>query len=115
MALTFEGKKVGSVNVLTPNGKIVIGNEVTALREKVKELLQAGEKNILLNLANVHYIDSTGIGVLVGSFASIQVQGGMMKLCNLTGKVEDLMVITKLSTVFDAFKTEEEGINSFCA
>jgi anti-sigma B factor antagonist len=113
MALSFEAKKVGSVNVLAPSGKIVIGDEVTSLREKVKELLQAGEKNILLNMANVHYIDSTGIGALVGSFTTIRGQGGQMKLCNLTGKVEDLLVVTKLLTVFDIFKTEEEGIKSF--
>ncbi len=113
MALTFESKKVGTVSVLAPNGKIVIGDEVTSLREKVKGLLQAGEKSILLNLANVHYVDSTGIGALVGSFTTIRGQGGQMKLCNLSGKVEDLLVVTKLLTVFDVFKTEDEGVKSF--
>jgi anti-sigma B factor antagonist len=113
MALTFEAKKVGKVSVLAPNGKIVIGDEVTSLREKVKELLQSGEKDILLNLSNVNYVDSTGIGALVGSFTTIRGQGGQMKLCCLSGKVEDLLVVTKLLTVFDVFKTEDEAVNSF--
>ncbi len=113
MALTFESKKVGKVSVIAPNGKIVIGDEVTSLREKVKELLQAGEKNILLNLLNVNYVDSTGIGALVGSFTTIRGQGGQMKLCSLSSKVEDLLVVTKLLTVFDVFKNEEEAVKSF--
>jgi anti-sigma B factor antagonist len=113
MALNFESKKVGRVSVLAPSGKIVIGDEVTSLREKVKELLQSGEKNILLNMANVNYVDSTGIGALVGSFTTIRGQGGQMKLCVLSSKVEDLLVVTKLLTVFDVFKTEDEAIKSF--
>jgi anti-sigma B factor antagonist len=115
MALSFEAKKVGGVNVLTPAGKIVIGEEVTALREKIKDLLKAGEKNILLNMAGVSYVDSTGIGALVGSFTTIRSQGGQMKLANLVDKVQDILVVTKLLTVFDVFKNEEEAIKSFGA
>jgi anti-sigma B factor antagonist len=113
MALSFEMKKVGGVQVVSPAGKIVIGEEVTSLREKIKDLLKVGDKNILLNLAGVSYVDSTGIGALVGSFTTIRGQGGQMKLCNLADKVEDILVVTKLLTVFDVYKNEEEAIKSY--
>ncbi|PYV93209.1 MAG: anti-sigma factor antagonist [Acidobacteria bacterium] len=115
MAVTFETKKLGDVCVLSPQGKIVIGDEVAALREKIKELLQAGTKNILLNMAHVSYIDSTGVGALVGSFTSIRNQGGQMKLANLSQRVRDILLVTKLLTVFDVYDSEVEGTKSFAA
>jgi anti-sigma B factor antagonist len=115
MAVTFETKRVGDVAVLSPHGKIVIGEEVTALREKIKELVQAGNKNILLNMANVSYIDSTGVGALVGSFTTIRNQGGQMKLTNLSDRVRDILLVTKLLTVFDVYDNETEGTKSFAA
>ena len=115
MAVTFETKNLGNVCVLTPHGKIVIGDEVAALRDKIKGLLQAGSKNILLNMANISYIDSTGVGALVGSFTSIRNQGGQMKLANLSQRVRDILLVTKLLTVFDVYDSEVEGTKSFAA
>lgn len=113
MALSFDSKVVGKVCVLVPSGKIVIGDEVAALRERIKELLGQGHKNILLNLSNVSYIDSTGVGALVGSFTTIRNQGGQMKLTNLNQRVQDILLVTKLLTVFDVYDKEESGISSF--
>jgi|SRR2546429_2465769 len=115
MAVTFETKNLGNVCVLTPHGKIVIGDEVAALRDKIKGLLQAGSKNILLNMANISYIDSTGVGALVGAFTSIRNQGGQMKLANLSQRVKDILLVTKLLTVFDVYDSEVEGTRSFAA
>ena len=113
MALSFDSKTVGKVCVLIPNGKIVIGEEVAAVREKIKELLGQGNKNILLNFSNVSYIDSTGVGALVGSFTTIRNQGGQMKLTNLSQRVRDILLVTKLLTVFDVYEKEEDAIASF--
>ncbi|PYV39634.1 MAG: anti-sigma factor antagonist [Acidobacteria bacterium] len=115
MAVTFETKNLGNVCVLTPHGKIVIGDEVAALRDKIKGLLQAGSKNILLNMANISYIDSTGVGALVGAFTSIRNQGGQMKLANLSQRVKDILLVTKLLTVFDVYDSEVEGTRSIAA
>jgi anti-sigma B factor antagonist len=115
MAVTFETKNLGGVCVLSPQGKIVIGDEVAALREKIKGLLQQGTKNILLNMANISYIDSTGVGALVGAFTSIRNQGGQMKLANLSQRVKDILLVTKLLTVFDVYDNEVEGTKSFAA
>jgi anti-sigma B factor antagonist len=113
MSVTFETKVAGNVCVLTPHGRIVIGEEVTALREKIKGLLKDGTKNILLTLADVSYIDSTGVGALVGSFTTIRNQGGQMKLSNLSQRVRDILLVTKLLTVFDVYESETEGVKSF--
>lgn len=113
MAVTFETKVAGNVCVLTPHGKIVIGEEVTALREKIKELLKDGTRNVLFNLSDISYIDSTGVGALVGSFTTIRNQGGQMKLANLSQRVQDILLITKLLTVFDVFDSEAAGVKSF--
>ena len=115
MAVSFQTKNLGDVCVVSPEGKIVIGDEVGALREKIKELLEGGNKNILINLANVSYIDSTGVGALVGSFTTIRNQGGQMKLSNLSQRVRDILLVTKLLTVFDVYENETEGTKSFAA
>ena len=115
MAVSFQTKMTGDVCVLSPEGKIVIGDEVAALREKIKEVLDGGQKNILVNLANVSYIDSTGVGALVGSFTTIRNQGGQMKLSNLSQRVKDILLVTKLLTVFDVYENETEGARSFAA
>ena len=115
MAVSFQTKNSGDVCVLSPEGKIVIGDEVGALREKIKALLEGGNKNILINLANVSYIDSTGVGALVGSFTTIRNQGGQMKLSNLSQRVRDILLVTKLLTVFDVYENETEGAKSFAA
>src|SRR5687768_5457958 len=115
MAISFQTKNTGEVCVLSPEGKIVIGDDVGALREKVKELVNSGNKNILINLANVSYIDSTGVGALVGSFTTIRNQGGQMKLSNPSQRVRDILLVTKLLTVFDVYENETEGTKSFAA
>jgi anti-sigma B factor antagonist len=115
MALTIQTKTSDGVCVLVPEGRIVIGNEVTALREKIRDLLGAGHKDFLVNLANVTYMDSTGVGTLVGSFVTIRNQGGQMKLSNLSQRTKDLLLMTKLLTVFDVFDNEVDGIKSFAA
>ncbi len=115
MAVTFDTKNIGDVCVLSPHGKIVIGDEVSALREKVKELLDGGNRNLLINLADVSYIDSTGVGALVGCYTTIRNQGGQMKLSNLSQRIRDILLVTKLLTVFDIYDSETEGAKSFVA
>ncbi|HVN81676.1 MAG TPA: STAS domain-containing protein [Terriglobia bacterium] len=115
MALTIQTKSIDGVCVLVPEGRIVIGNEVTILREKIRELLEAGHKDFLVNLANVTYMDSTGVGALVGSFVTIRNRGGQMKLSNLSQRTRDLLLVTKLHTVFDVLDNEADGIKSFAA
>src|SRR5215467_4126370 len=115
MPLQFEEKMVGDVCVLVPEGKIVIGDEVGALREKIKQVLQTGHKNILISLEKVTYMDSTGVGALVGSFTTIRNQGGQLKLSNLSQRVKDILLVTKLLTVFDVYENEAEGTKSFAA
>jgi anti-sigma B factor antagonist len=94
-------------------GRIVLGEESAALRNLVCELLSMGHKNILFNLADVNYIDSSGLGNMVGSFTSVRKQGGELKLLNLTNKVHDLMQITRLYTVFDIMDDEAVAVKSF--
>ena len=115
MPLQFDSKVVGDVCVLVPEGKIVIGDEVGAMREKIKEVLQSGCKNILVSLEKVSYMDSTGVGALVGSFSTIQKQGGQLKLTNLSQRTRDILLVTKLLTVFDVYENEADGIKSFAA
>jgi len=113
MAVGFETKAVGDVVVLAPAGRLVIGEEVSALRDKIQELLGTGTRNILLNLSSVTYIDSTGVGAIVSGFTTVRRKGGHMKLFGLQDRVRDILVVTKLLTVFDVFKNEEEGVKSF--
>jgi anti-sigma B factor antagonist len=106
-------RQVGGVTIADISGRIVLGEESAALRELVGNLLSKGHKKILLNLGNVTYIDSTGLGSLVSAFTSVRKQGGELKLLNLTNKVEDVMQITKLYTVFDVMDDEAVGVKSF--
>jgi anti-sigma B factor antagonist len=106
-------RRVETVNVIDLSGRITIGEGTVVLRDAVKALQQKNEKNILLNLAEVSYIDSSGIGELVSSFTTFGNQGGKLKLLNLTKKVHDLLSITKLLTVFEVFDDEAKAIQSF--
>ena len=101
--LDVNERQAGDVVVLDMNGKITIGEGSVALRTAIRRLLEEGKKKILLNLAGVGYIDSSGIGELVSSFTSIGKEGGQLKLLNLTTKLKDLLAITKLLTVFDVY------------
>src|SRR5438105_204259 len=111
--LNISERQAGDVTVLDLDGKITIGEGSVALRTAIRRLLEESKKRILLNLARVGYIDSSGIGELVSSYTAINKEGGQLKLLNLTHKIQDLFVITKLLTVFDVYESEAEALNSF--
>lgn len=111
--LNISERQVGEVTVLDMDGKITIGEGSVALRTAIRRLLEENKKKILLNLARVGYIDSSGIGELVSSYTAINNGGGQLKLLNLTQKLQDLLTITKLLTVFDVYESEEEALASF--
>jgi anti-sigma B factor antagonist len=111
--LTISERQVGDVTVLDMDGKITIGEGSVALRTAIRRLLEESKKKILLNLARVGYIDSSGIGELVSSYTAIGKENGQLKLLNLTQKLQDLLTITKLLTVFDVYESEDEALASF--
>ena len=113
MSLKASTRQIGTVTVMDLSGKIVLGEGSSLLRETVKDLASRGQKKLLLNLADVSYIDSSGLGSLVASFTTIKGQEGQIKLLNLTSKVHDLLQITKLLTVFDVFTDEATALKSF--
>jgi len=106
-------RQVGDVSVVDAAGRITLGEGSSALRETIRELVNKGQKKILLNLAEVSYIDSSGIGELVSAFTTVTNQGGQLKLLGLTKRVKDLLQITKLYTVFDVHEDEAHAIRSF--
>ena len=101
------------VVLLDLNGRLVAGENVAALREKVSELIAAGKVNAVLNLQHVDYIDSSGLGAMVMCYTSIRRAEGKLKLLNLTRRNVELLVLTKLETVFEVFDEEQQAINSF--
>ncbi len=111
--LNIKERQADSVTVLDMQGRITIGEGSVALRNAIRKLLEEGKKNILLNLAGVSYVDSSGIGELVSSFTSVNKEGGKLKLLKLTQKIQDLLAITKLLTVFDTFEEEQEAVDSY--
>lgn len=113
MTMQLKTRKIEDVNVVDINGKITLGEGNVILRDTIRNLLARGERKILLNLGDVSYIDSSGIGELVSSFTTTTNQGGQLKLLNLGRKVHDLLQITKLLTVFEVFTSEAEGLQSF--
>ncbi len=113
MNMTTSTRQVGGVTIVDIKGRIVLGEESASVRDVVCDLLSEGHKHILMNLGAVDYIDSMGLGSLVGAFATVRKQGGELKLLNLTNKVTDLMQITKLYTVFDIMNDEAVGVKSF--
>lgn len=113
MQMTTSTRQVGGVTIVDIKGRIVLGEESAALRDLVSNLLSKGHKKILLNLADVNYIDSSGLGNLVSAFTSVRKQEGELKLLNLTNKVHDVMQITKLYTIFDIMDDEGVAVQSF--
>ena len=113
MSMKAEVRQVEGVVVVDLSGRIKLGEGSSVLRDTVKDLLSKGHKNILLNLGEVSYIDSSGIGELVAAFTSVRNQGGELKLLHLTRKIHDLLQITKLYTVFDVRDDEAEAISAF--
>src|SRR6202030_4472859 len=103
VALKMTDRVVDGVAVVALEGRIVLGEESNALREKVKSLLAAGQKKIVLNMADVTYIDSSGLGTLVALHTSAKAQGASMKISNLGSKFQEILQVTKLVTVFDAY------------
>jgi anti-sigma B factor antagonist len=113
--LNITTRRADPVVILDLQGQIRIGETNINLHNAVRELVDAGEKKVLLNLANVTHIDSSGLGELVAGHATLEKNGGEMKLLNLNDRVTELMMITKLLTVFDIFENEEIAIGSFGA
>ena len=113
MSMKATTRQVDSVNVVDLSGRITLGEGCSQLRELIRDLLAKGHKKILLNLGEVTYIDSSGIGELVSGFTAVSNQGGQLKLLNLTKKVHDLLQITKLYTVFDVKDDEASAIASY--
>lgn len=111
--LNISERQAGDVTILDMDGKVTIGEGSVALRTTIRRILGEGKKNVLLNLGGVGYIDSSGIGELVSSFTSVNKEGGVLKLLNLTEKLQDLLAITKLLTVFDVFEDEGAALASF--
>ena len=104
---------VGDITVLDLKGKMTLGEGDELLKDKINSMLSAGKKKLVLNLEGVPYIDSAGLGEIVRTFTTVSRQGGSLKLLNLTKRIEDLLAITKLLTVFETFDTEAEAIKSF--
>ncbi|TAM81676.1 MAG: anti-sigma factor antagonist [Acidobacteria bacterium] len=113
MSMKATVRQVDSVTVVDVSGRITLGEACKELRDVIRGELGKGHKNLLLNLADVTYIDSSGIGELVSAFTAVSNQGGQLKLLNLTKKVHDLLQITKLYTVFDIHNDEAGAISSF--
>ncbi len=113
MSMKASTRQVEEVIVMDLSGRITLGEGSVVLKDNIRELLAKGNKKILLNLGNVNYIDSSGIGELVSAFTTVRNQGGELKLLNLTKKVHDLLQITKLYTVFDVKDDEATAIKAF--
>ena len=113
MALTTKVRHVGDIVIVDLNGRITLGESTGVLRDQLKSLLLQGKKNIVLNMKDVGYVDSAGLGELVGSFTTAANQGGSLKLLHLQAKMRDLMQITKLNTIFPSFEDEQAAIDSF--
>jgi len=106
-------RQIDGVDVVEIEGRIVLGEESNTFREKVKSLLASGNKKVVLNMAQVSYIDSAGLGTLVATFHSAKTQGATLKLANLGTKFKEVLQVTKLMTVFDTYDSEAAAIQSF--
>ena len=113
MSLKITMRETADATILDMSGRVTLGEGLGDLRDSIREALSGTRKNIVLNLGEVSYIDSSGLGQLIGSYASVRERGGPMKLVNLQKKVVDLMQITKLLTVFETYNTEAAALASF--
>jgi anti-sigma B factor antagonist len=113
MALNIAEKEMNGVTIIELAGRITLGEGSGQLRTKLKDSLSQGKTRLVLDLAEVTYIDSAGLGTLVAGFTSAQNQGANLKLANLTKRFEDTLNITKLLTVFDVYNTVQDAVNSF--
>ena len=113
MSVKLTTRQVGDVTVIDAVGRITLGDGASIFRDTIRDLSSTGQKKMLLNLAEVSYIDSSGIGEMVSGFTTVSNQGGQVKLLNLTKRVKDLLQITKLYTVFEVFEDETAAVRSF--
>ena len=111
--MQIDERQVGEVTVLDLKGKITLNEGDEILKDKINSLIQQGRNRILLNLADVPYIDSAGLGEIVRTYTTVSRQGGQLKLVNLTKRITDLLMITKLLTVFETFEVEQDAIKSY--
>jgi len=111
--LDVKERQAGDVTILDLSGDVRIGEGAISLRDSIRNLADQGKKKVLLNLAGVKYMDSTGVGELIANYTTISRQGGQLKLLNLTDRIQNLLVITKLLTVFDSYDDEAEALKSF--
>ncbi len=113
MPLDIQTREVNGVTLVELSGKIILGEESSALREKIKALIASGKTKILLNLARISFIDSAGVGTLVSAYTSARSQGGQVKLSSLTKKFRETLQVTRLLTVFEVFDDDSAAIASF--
>ncbi len=106
-------REVSGIQVVALRGRLILGEPTRQVREQVRDLVNAGKKNIILDLGQVDYLDSSGLGTLVACFSSVQGAGGLLKLLRLTSKVREQLVITKLATIFENYEDEAAAIASF--
>jgi anti-sigma B factor antagonist len=106
-------RNTGNVTVLDLSGRITLGEGDVLLKDKLHSLLNQGRRDVLLNLENVQYVDSAGLGAIVGAYTTVTRQGGTLKLANVTKRLQDLLSITKLLTVFETFDSEAEALRSY--
>lgn len=111
--LDVKERQAGDVTILDMSGEVRIGEGAVSLRDSIRHLADQGKKKVLLNLAGVKYMDSTGVGELIANYTTVTRQGGQLKLLNLTDRIQNLLVITKLLTVFDSYDNETEALKSF--
>lgn len=111
--MQIDERQVGEVTILDLKGKITLNEGDEVLKDKINSLLMQNKKHILLNLADVPYIDSAGLGEIVRTYTTVSRQGGKLKLVNLTKRITDLLMITKLLTVFETFEVEQDAIKSY--
>lgn len=111
--MKIEERNVGDIIILDLKGKMLIGEGDELLREKINSLVEGGRKKVVLNLADVPYVDSAGLGEIVRCYTTVSRKDGKLKLLNLTKRIHDLLSITKLLTVFETYETEEEAVKSF--
>ena len=111
--MEIEQRPSGDVMILDLKGKLTIGSGDELLKDKIHSLIQQGQKKLLLNLADVPYVDSAGLGAIVSSYTTVSRDGGSLKLLGLTSRIKDLLAITKLLTVFDTYESESDAVASF--
>jgi anti-sigma B factor antagonist len=109
----MKNSEIDGVSVVEMDGRIVLGDESNSVRERLKGLITAGKKKIVLNMSNIKYIDSAGLGALVAAHVSAKTQGASVRLCNLGQKFHEVLQVTRLLTVFDVYDTQAAAVSSF--